>query len=287
MKIYEAYNLYIASELDIPELIETEQKPDVIIRFGKLEDTAIAQHNDGDCFTGEVPEVGNFCIQKGRSVIIEPLTGVDEALLRTIILGPILCILLRQRGLLVLHASAVNIKDKGVAFIGGPGWGKSTLATAFHSHGYNVLTDDVMPIKVGSGQPLVFPAYPQFKVWRETAVSLGHDAQSLSPIFKNAPKLSYRFSDGFQKKPLPLHRIYVLNKGEQHSISAIAPQEAFVELVRHSRAVSLITHQDFITQHLKLSTKLIKLVSFRRFTRKPALEDLPELVQMIVNDFNF
>ncbi len=287
MKIYEAYNLYIASELDIPELIETKQEPDIIIQLGKIEDTALAQHNNGDCFTGEVPEVGTFFIQKGRSVVIEPLPGVDEALLRTIILGPILCILLRQRGLLVLHASAVNIEGKGVAFIGGPGWGKSTLATAFHSYGYNVLTDDVMPIKVGSGQPLVFPAYPQFKVWRETAVSLGHDAENLSPIFKDAPKLSYRFCDGFQKIPLPLHRIYILDKGKEHSISKIAPQEAFVEMVRHSRAVNLVTHQDFITQHLKLSTKLIKQISFRRFTRKPALEDLPELVQMIVNDLNF
>jgi hypothetical protein len=284
MKIYKAYNLLIASELDIPELVETEGKADIIVRFGKFNDSTIIQHNDDDCFVGEVPEVGNFFIKKGCEVIIDSSPGIDKGLLRTTLLGPILCIVLRQRGLLVLHASAVNIRGKAVAFIGGQGWGKSTLATAFHTHGYDVLTDDVMPIEVASGEPLVFPAYPQFKIWREAATSLGHNAESFSPIFKDAPKLSYKFSHGFQETPLPLHRIYILDKGEEHKISTVTLQEAFVEMLCHSRAISLVTHQKFVAEHLKLSTQLIKQVSFRRFTRKPALEDLPELVKMIEND---
>jgi hypothetical protein len=284
MKIYQAYNLYIASELDIPELLQTEGKPDVIVRFASLKNVSMTQHNEANSFVGEVPEIGCFSIKKGCEIIIDSLPGIDEGLLRTILLGPILCILLRQRGLLVLHASAVNIRGKAVAFIGGQGWGKSTLATAFHTHGYDVLTDDVMPIQVGLGEPLVFPAYPQFKIWREAATSLGHNAESFSPIFKNAPKLSYKFSHGFQKTPLPLHRIYILDQGEEHKISSVTLQEAFVEMLRHSRAINLVTHQNFVAEHLKLSTKLIQQVSFRRFTRKPALEDLPKLVKMIEND---
>jgi hypothetical protein len=284
MKIYKGYNLYIASELEMPELIEIEGKPDVIIRFGQVNCQTIKQSNNSDYLTGEMPDVGKFCLKKGCEIIVEPLPKVDEGILRTVLLGPILCILLRQRGLLVLHASAVNIKGKAIAFVGGSGWGKSTLATAFHTQGYNVLCDDVMPIAMGRKQPLVFPAYPQFKVWKDAAISLGHDTKNLSPIFKDAPKLSYRFSKGFQQTPLPLYRIYVLDKGNEHEITTINVQEAFVNLVRHSRTIDLPLHQSFAINHLKLSTELIKQVSFCRFIRKPALEDLPELVQMIVND---
>ncbi|WP_414544528.1 hypothetical protein [Nostoc sp. CCY0012] len=284
MKVYKAFNLYIASEIQLPELIESEGKPDVIVRLGKLDDTTAKEFDLGNNFQGTVAEVGRFLIYQGQEIVIDPLPGVDESLLRTILLGPILCVLLRQRGLLVLHASAVRINNQAVAFMGGSGWGKSTLATAFHTKGYDVLTDDVMPIQVGTGQPLVFPAYPQFKLWPEAATSLGEDINSLSPIFPNGPKLSYKVSQGFQQTPLPLQKIYVLGKGESHEITQIQTQQAFVELVRHTRAITLITDPEFQASHLRLCTELVKNVSFCHFIRKPSLADLPELVKLVEED---
>ncbi len=284
MKFYQAYNLCIASELPMPELIESEGNPEVIVRFGKLDDVTVMQHDGGSIFRGTVAEVCDFLVNGGHEIVLEPVAKVNESLLRTILLGPILCILLRQRGLLVLHASCVEINHKAVAFMGGSGWGKSTLATAFHTKGYDVLTDDVLPIQIEGGQALVFPAYPQFKVFPEALACLGQDTKSLSPIYQNAPKLSYKFTHGFQQTPLPLQRIYVLDKGSEHRITKIQPQQAFVELVRHTRAISLVTHPEFMTTHLQLCTELIKSVSFCRFTRKPSLEDLPDLVKLVEDD---
>ncbi|BAY48401.1 hypothetical protein SAMD00079811_60240 [Scytonema sp. HK-05] len=284
MKLYQAYNICIASELPLPELMESEGKPDVIVQFGKINDTRETQHDGGNTFQGEVAEVGKFFIQRGREVVIDPVLGVEEALLRTILLGPILSILLRQRGLLVLHASCVDINNKAVAFMGGSGWGKSTLAAAFHTKGYDILTDDVMPIEFVSDSPIVIPAYPQFKLFPEAVASLGQDTDRLSPVFQNSPKLSYKFERGFQQTPLPLQRIYVLDKGSAHKITKLQPQEAFVELVRHTRAISLVTNPQFVTSHMRLCSELINNVTFCRFTRKPSLTDLPELVKLIEDD---
>jgi hypothetical protein len=284
MKFYKAYNLCIASELQLPELIEFEGEPDVIVQFGKVDNAIPMQQEGGKNFVGEIPEIGEFLIHDGREIVMNPLPGVDEAVLRTVLLGPVLCVLLRQRGLLVLHASCIDINHKGVAFMGGSGWGKSTLATAFHTQGYAVLTDDVMPIQIGSGQPLVFPAYPQFKIWPEAATSLGQDTESLSPIFQNATKLAYKISRGFQQTPLHLQRIYVLDKGTEHKITSLQPQEAFVELVRHTRAISSVTEAEFMAFHLHFCTELVKKVGFCRFTRKPSLADLPELVRLVEDD---
>ncbi len=284
MKLFKAYNLYIASELPLPELIETEGEPDVVVRFGKIDDANATQHDGGKNFVGEIPEVCKCLIQGGREIVINPLPNVDETLLRTVLLGPILCVLLRQRGLLVLHASCISINHKCVAFMGGSGWGKSTLATAFHNQGYDVLTDDVMPIQIAAEQVLVLPSYPQFKVFPEALSSLGHDTKNLSPIYQNASKLSYKFTHGFQQTPLPLQRIYVLDKGSEHLISNMQPQEAFVELIRHTRAISVLTEKEFVGNHLRLCGELIKSVSFCRFTRKPSLEDLPNLVKLVEDD---
>ena len=46
-------------------------------------------------------------------------------------------IVLYQRNLLVLHASAVNIAGGAVVFLGVSGEGKSSTAATFVTHGYS------------------------------------------------------------------------------------------------------------------------------------------------------
>lgn len=284
MKLYQIYNLCIESELHFPDLIEVEGEPDVNIRFGKINDVIRIQQENSKTVVGGFPEISNFLIRDGKEIIIEPVTGVNDSLLRTVVLGPVLCVLLRQRGLLVIHASCININNKGVAFMGGSGWGKSTLATAFHTKGYDVLTDDVLPIKVEKNQAVVFPSYPQFKLCLDAATSLGHDINNLLPVSKNSFKVAYKLNKGFQQHPIPLQQIYILDKGKEHKISSLQPQETFVELVRHSRAMKSVTEQQFFAQHLHLCSQLIKNVRFSRFTRKPSLADLPKLIELVEED---
>lgn len=283
MKSYQVFSLYITSELDFPELLEVECKADVNIKFGKVNETAIEKENSKTAI-GELPEIGKFLIRDGKEIIIEPVKGMDDSLLRTVILGPVLCVLLRQRNLLVLHASCININNKGVAFMGGSGWGKSTLATAFHTKGYDVLTDDVLPIKIEQSQAVVFPSYPQFKLCRDAATSLGQNTQELLPVSKNSFKVAYKLDKGFQQLPIPLQQIYVLDKGKEHRITSLQAQETFVELVRHTRAMKSVTEEEFFAQHLHLCSELIKNVRFCRFTRKPSLTDLPLLINLIEED---
>jgi len=284
MKYYKIYNLCIASELYFPRLIEIETEPDVNISFGKVNDAITRQRENSKTIVGEIPEIGEFFIYDGKEIIIEPVKGIDDSLLRTVVLGPVFCVLLRQRGLLVLHASCININNNGIAFMGSSGWGKSTLATAFHTKGYDVLTDDVLPIKVEKNQAIVYPSYPQFKLCPDAATSLGKDIQQLFPVSNNSFKVAYQVDQGFQQNPILLQKIYVLDKGSEHKITRLKPQEAFVELVRHTRGMKSVTEQQFFTEHLHLCSELIKNISFCRFTRKPSLTDLPLLINLIEED---
>ncbi|MEM7554525.1 MAG: hypothetical protein AAF378_10560 [Cyanobacteria bacterium P01_A01_bin.84] len=286
MKFYNIYNLCIASELDFPELIEIEGEPDARIKFGRIDDAITIQQESSKTFVGGLPEVGEFLIHDGKEIIIEPIEGVDESLLRTTTLGAVLCVLLRQRGLLVLHASCININNKGVAFMGSSGSGKSTLVTAFHTQGYSVLTDDVLPIKIEKNQAIVFPSYPQFKLCPDAATSLKQDVENLLPVSPNSFKVVYKVSHSFQQNPIPLQQIYVLDTGNEHKITSVKPHEAFVELVRHTRAMKSINEQEFIAEHLHLCAELIKNVRFCRFIRKPSLEDLPELIKLVEGDLS-
>jgi len=284
MYTYLAYSLCIHSEFPLPELVTAGGDPDVVIQRGTLdciEQKLIAEQ--GNRIFGIVPGIAAFLIEHGRQITVDPLAE-DESMLSPSILGAAMSVILQQRGMLVLHASSVAIAGKVVAFMGGSGWGKSTLANAFHAKGYPVLTDDVLAIDMQSTPPVVIPAFPQFKLCHDAAVALGHDTDTLKPIFPSAPKLSYKFTQGFQQTPLPLHGIYVLDKGDRHQITRLKPQDAFAELIRHTRSPNLLSPSAFAAPHLRQCAELINSVVFSRFTRQPSLADLPVLVKLVEED---
>lgn len=75
-----------------------------------------------------------------------PLTAVDAA---HFLLEPVLAFVLRGRGILVLHASAVEWCGRGVAFCGPAGTGKSTAAAACVADGAALISDDVVAVTRG------------------------------------------------------------------------------------------------------------------------------------------
>ena len=124
MYVYTANNLCIHSEICLPELVVSEGTPEIVIRLGKLHNLPQESSGRGNRFLGELRGVGRFLIEGGREIVVEPISGIDESMLRPSILGPAMSVVLRQRGLLVLHASSVAINHTAVAFLGSAGWGK-------------------------------------------------------------------------------------------------------------------------------------------------------------------
>jgi len=281
MHIYTGYGFCIHSEISIPELTASSGEPDITVCIGKISAAQKQTADSAQHFLGYLERAGTALIEEGRQITLEPETGADESLLRSTITGPAMSIILRQRGFLVLHASSIAIGNEAVAFIGGSGWGKSTLASAFHAQGHNILTEDVTAIKIGTSRPIVIPSFPQLRLWKEAAISLGHDVNYLPPIEPNSQKLLYQFSHGFQQTPLPLKQIYVLAKGVEHKIDQLSPQDAFAALICHTRGANLLKSPAFVTSHLHQCANLISNAESYRFTRKPGLEELARLVKMI------
>lgn len=284
MYVYTAYNLCIHSEIPLPELVVSQGLSDIIVRLEKLDSIPQETIDQGDRFGGKFEGVGRLLVQGGKEILIDPIPGLDESMLRTYVLGPLLSVLLRQRGMLVLHASSIAINGSAVAFMGSSGWGKSTLAQAFHAQGYAILTDDVMGIEMKTAHPIVWPGFPQIKLWPEAAASTGHVPESLPLLHPYTEKRSHYLTGGFCQTPLPLKRIYVLAVGTDHEITKLQPQVAFAELVRHSRGVISLTSPDYVNSHLHQCASIVKHVPIYRFQRQLSLAALPELVQLVEGD---
>lgn len=290
MTNYRTYGFCVASSFVLPELVRDQCACEVQIRRGTAGHVPNATVNEdghevsGDDVLLSFPRVGSFRIRGGREIVVEPLPGVDEAVVRLSLLGPALAVLLHQRGFLVLHASCVVMDGAAVAFLGDSKWGKSTTAAALYRSGRPLVADDVLAVDLRSGSPTVRRAFPQVKLWPESVMALGIEPQELRTIHPALEKRAFRAQVGFGDDDLPLGRLYVLSDGPEVRVEALGEQEAFVELVRHSFAASLLRDTGTETAHFGQCTSLAIGGLLRRLVLGGSIERVPEVIQTLEDD---
>jgi hypothetical protein len=289
---YTAYGLSIRSALPLPEFKASDdfrETADVVIYLGSV-DRVPSQTQMEPHFYATAEEVclwwehiGAILVRKGREIIADPTLQAQEETLRLCITGPALGVLLHQRGLLALHASAVAVAGKVVAFLGAAGWGKSTMAAVMYARGHDLLADDVTAVEPSSGRSWVFPAFPQLKLWPESIIALGDDPASLPRLDPNFEKRSRRTTRGFSSAPLPLKQIYVLAEGRTQGIEPLQPQEALIELVGHSYVSRLLQYVGASAHFLRCAS-IVKAVDIRTLKRPRSLCSLSEVAQLVEED---
>ncbi|OXM74127.1 MULTISPECIES: hypothetical protein [Amycolatopsis] len=80
--------------------------------------------------------------------------SADHGLLTVLATGALLAVHLTLNSHLVLHASAVRVDERALAFVGASGMGKSTLAAALCGLGCDLVADDVLRVDAGG---IVYP----------------------------------------------------------------------------------------------------------------------------------
>ncbi len=289
---YFAYGLGIQSQLYIPEFLPATVKHDVTIKIEKeylLNDYVPCEVIEHELFIKldkkksvfYIKDTGFFLVENGNKIAVFPAPDVSEKVIRLYLVGSVMAILLYQRGLLVLHASAVNINSSAVAFLGVSGQGKSSTAAAFHAHGYDLLTDDVAPVTLTQQTATITPGFPRIKLSREIATALGHDFESLSQLHLDSTKRGYHITQNFAQSPLPIRRIYVLADDTEFGIEPLSPKDSVMELVRHSRPTTIGISGG--APHFLQCATLAKKYNVYRLKRPRNLSLLPELVKLVEN----
>lgn len=289
---YSAYNLGIQSSLFLPELmIPTETGEDVEIWIKDSEELnlipeseySVAAKNAYLHFT----EVGTFFVNDGREIIIQPLPGIEERLIRLPLLGAAFAVLLNQRGYFVLHSSAVAIGEKAVAFIGNKGDGKSTTAAMLSGRGHQLLADDTVAIDFhNSSNPMVLPGFPQFKLYPDSVIAaFNEDPNKLEEIASNVDKRS-RPADKFCGKTLPLQAVFVFAEGEEVKISQLSPQEAINYLIANSYMARFTTdwlQNGIAASNLKQCAMIVNQIPVYKLERPRNLSKLEEIASAVEN----
>ena len=286
-----AYGVNIQSALPLPELPEGDPPGDIQVRLERLPPPPAQDLTDG-CYFRVVPGwaylywdyLGAIVVGGGREIVVDPVPGAAAAVLRQAILGPGLALLLHQRGRLALHASGVALAGGAAAFLGHSGGGKSTTAAVLYARGHGLVADDVLALDFDpSGRPLVLPGFPHLRLSPEAADFLGKGPDFLATSVYPGEERGYRADRGFPQGPLPLRRIYVLAPGETPAIEALPPQEALIELVRHSYRISLV-HPISGSVNFRQCARLVNGVPLRRLRAPRSLDVLPQLAGLVEED---
>lgn len=159
-------------------------------------------------------------------------TAEDAA---TYLLGPVLGVVLRLRGVPSLHASAVAVGGVAVGLAGAAGTGKSTTAAALAARGHPLVADDVLALRLSGGEVLAQPAYPHVRLWPDVVPALLGPGAELPPLTPNWDKRGLRLDGAFHPHPLPLGAVYVLCGREAGPdaprLEPMGPTEAALALV--------------------------------------------------------
>lgn len=296
MHEFSIYGLKLLSNEPIPSLIASPSSPahnDVAVRFEpnhdgpdrqdeRADDWFVGAEGDdepwllirrakacGDLFVFYPDGISFRLSARGDAVSVwwpDRLTIDDAAVY---LLGPVLGILLRLRGEVCLHGSAVEADGAAVGFVGPAGAGKSSTAAALAQRGRRVLSDDMIVLRRDAGRFFVQPGYPSVRLWPATVTALFGSPDAIPPIVRGWEKrhLDLAAKGAYADEPAPLAAVYLLGEGRPLSRTKIEPlsrSRALLDLAANSFAGYLPDDPAMSADRFEALNSLTAIVPVRR-----------------------
>ncbi|TDE94065.1 hypothetical protein EXU48_11460 [Occultella glacieicola] len=260
MNTTKLYGLNLDSEIALHQTRPADGPTDVTIRVGAPMGTTEAAppgrmllHLDGDkqYYSATETDSGyllrfyrtcDFVIDPGLTTVTAHLVhGADPERVGVLAAGTMLSFLLALRRRPVLHASAVQVGEAALAFVGRSGMGKSTMATLMAADGARLITDDVLHLDLDTVPPRCHLG--------ATELRLRKAAGDLAARFAVAPgrrltgddrdALAIRSAD---TDLLPLHAIVIpapdhSEQDREPEFLRLSPRDALLHLLMFPRIV--------------------------------------------------
>lgn len=292
MADYRLFGLRVRSEIPLPELAQDEsgERPQVMIRRGTVVSNGSEEglHQDGDALLLTIPDVGRYRIAGGSDIMVDAGADIPAPNIRLFLLGSAFGALLHQRRMLPLHANAIEVNGRAVAFMGETGAGKSTLAAWFHDRGYRILADDVCVVGFEeAGQPNVAPGLPRLRLWSEALEFTGRDAKNFSRSYTGAAAQMDKYdvpieAASVRASSAQLAAIYLLERGDRFAVTSVTGASAAELLFANTYRGSYLSLVNGKQQHWQSAIKLVQSVPVFRAVRSWDLTKLHEQCALLL-----
>jgi hypothetical protein len=227
--IYTLGGLRIASDFPLLGLParrnQAEEDCEVVIRCAPIPEgvasvtekfryAQYSERHNGREILLDFPMVGRFLLRAGKEILMELAPSSDDDEVRAYLLGAVFGALSHQRGITPLHASAIDIADGCIAFVGASGAGKSTLVATLARRGHEVITDDACFLQLGThGGVHAWPGISRIRLWEDARLALGFDGPGVERETRGYNKYYIPIRPPRNPtQPRRLHRVYQLHR---------------------------------------------------------------------------
>ena len=229
----------------------------------------------------------------GRSIAFRPLKKASLESFQTYLVSQTLSFALLKQGIEPLHATAVVLDGRAVAFLGDCGYGKSSLGAAFVQTGHRLLTDDVLVVSRDPAQHhrmLAHPGPPRLKLFPRVASRLLNRHQSGTPLNWGTRKLILPLThDEHCDTATPLETIYVLGQpasrppSTQVTIRTLPLRRACLKLIANTFN-TVITDQARLARQFNWAAQLASTVPVKSLSYPRRLSHIPAVLAAIHKD---
>jgi hypothetical protein len=235
------------------------------------------------------PSLFEFVVSgDGSHVAAGHLENASSESFQSYLLGWVLSFALVKQGYEPLHATAVVVDGKAVAFLGTSGQGKSTLAASFLHAGYKLLTDDLLLIREVDGVLCGFPGPPRIKLFPHIAERFLPQKLPLGPMNPDSDKIMIPLAGHeLYEHPAPMHGFVVLDEvempGGSPQLEPLSPHQSFLALVAATFNDQLRA-ADRLQRQFRLSAYWTERLSVRRARYPRTLSALAKVRQSILRE---
>lgn len=276
---YAAFGLTIESDLELSgfEPVAPVRPPDVRV----LRTEPSSPDDGGDHVGARAEGVLDASVWEGREIRVVANPEADPLYVSAVVTGELFSVLLRQRGLLVLHGSGAVRNGRAVGLVGDSGWGKSTLAAALVARGWQLVTDDLLVVDTDSA--VVRPSHASMRLSDQSREAVGDRHTSHGQAHAMTDKVRMDLSESFSSEPAPLGAVLVLDPRFSQAAEAvpISRREAVEEYVTHTRGRRLLHGERARRVHLSQCAELARSVPAFSLRRRFGLEHVGALCDAV------
>lgn len=222
MFFYKVYGVTIASDLEFPQLVVSDDtsRYDVAIEeteFSKKidEKSARIKYEFGHEYSWLCNTTCQIQVYDGKRITYALTGNGNPEWLQTYILGYGMSMLALQRDMLPIHCSVVADEKGAVLIAGESGAGKSTATTAFLKAGYTLMADDM----AWADGTMVYPAFPYQKLCRDVVEREGYDMDELIYIDEQKDKFLARYRGEFSTGARPMKGFVLLHMTSEECVT--------------------------------------------------------------------
>lgn len=238
---YSVYGLTISSDLELRGLRACASAADSVDVEIRSQPSACANPPTNGNWHQLSPQesrllwegVGSFLIRDGCSIGYAEHQGAMSGCLGQALLGPAMGLLLQQRGLMPLHASALAIDGVAIGIAGDSGMGKSTTAHALHARQHDLVTDDIAALSCHGDEVIIPPGHAALRLWPDSLLRVSANPSVHERIHADTEKRRIDLCDGIAVKSLRLAGLVVLCDGDDERLERLSAPCATIELLRH------------------------------------------------------